>query len=199
MDTVPFAAGRPWLHNIHMSKPRYENIHGRRPGRGVRPYFLMAKTVLVAALIGGLISLLALILLPSMPVSDEGRRTYTDALHRAYTWIIIPSLVGSMAMGLCLLACTGKPLLRMRWLQVKALLIAVCVPLLHSFIRNRSQGLQSLLDTDGADPATIAALHTRILWGTAAALMFAVITAMLGRIKPRLGQRYGSTAKAEGA
>jgi hypothetical protein len=182
-----------------MSTPRYQSIHGRRPGRGTRPYLLMAKIVLVATLIGGLISLLALILVPSMPVSDEGRRTYADALHRGYTWIIIPSLVGSMAMGLCLLACTGSPLLRMRWLQVKALLIAACVPVLHSVIRNRSQALQSLLATDGADLKAITALHTQILWGTVAALIFAVTTAMLGRIKPRLGQRYGSTAKAEGA
>ena len=182
-----------------MSKVRYQNIHGRRPGRGIRPYFLMAKIVLVAALIGGLISLLALILVPSLPVSDEGRRAYADALHRAYTWIIIPSLTGSMLTGLCLLCCTGKPLLRMRWLQVKALLIVACVPLLHSFIRSRSQALQAVLDIEDADLQAIAALHTQILWGTVAALIFAVITAMLGRIKPRLGQRYGSAAKAEGA
>ncbi len=180
-----------------MSNPPYENIHGRHAGRGARPYLLIVKTILVAALIGGLISLLTLILLPSMPVSDEGRRTYADALHRAYIWIIIPSLVGSMVMGLCLLACTGKPLLRMRWLQLKVLLIAVCVPLLHSFIRSRSQALQSLLATDGADLRALADLHTQILWGTVAALLFAVITAMLGRIKPRLGQRYGRMPKAE--
>lgn len=174
--------------NGGMGTIRYQNIHGRRWGRGARPYLLMAKIMFVAVFVGGLISLLALVLIPPLPATEEGRHIFADALNRAYTWLIVPSLVGAMIVGLVLLASFWRAAVRMRWLQAKVLLIAVCVPMLHVFMKSRSQALQVLARTDGTDAQVLASLRDGVLIGTAAALAFAVLVVVLGRVKPRLGQ-----------
>lgn len=179
-----------------MGSAHRQNIYGRRGGRGLRPYLLMAKIVFVATFLGGLISLLVLVLLPAMPQSDEGRRAYADALHRAFAMVIIPSLVGAMISGISLLASVWRPLIRMRWLQVKAAIIFACVPLLHTFMRHWSQTLQTLVAAEHPDAATLATCRNHIIAGTVAILVFGVLTAILGRVKPRLGQRYGKKPRA---
>jgi uncharacterized membrane protein len=172
-------------------KPK--NIYGRRWGRGARPYLLMIKIVFVATLIGGLVSLLALVLLPAKTASIEARQAYADALHRAYAYVIIPSLVGAMVAGLALLASAWRALLRMRWLQLKLSLIVALVPILHAYMRSHSLSLQALAAQEQPDPAALATAHHQILAGTVAVLVFALLTATLGRVKPRLGQDYGRT------
>jgi hypothetical protein len=174
---------------------QYENIYGRRGGRGTRPYLLVAKLVFVAAFIGGLVSVLILVLLPPLPVTGEGRRLYADALHRAYAWVVIPSLVGAMTCGMALLASFWRVAIRLRWLQVKVLLIVLCVPLLHTFMRHRSQTLQEMLAADQPDGQVLASFRDQILAGTIAALAFGILTAVLGRVKPRLGQQIGPRAR----
>ena len=156
-----------------MGEARYQNVHGRRWGRGARPYLLMAKIVFVAVFVGGLISLLTLVLISPLPATDEGRHLFADALHRAYAWLIVPSLAGAMIIGVALSASFWRAAVRMRWLQVKALLIVVCVPMLHVFMRKRSLTLQSLARTDGTDTQVLVNLRDEILIGTAAALLFA--------------------------
>jgi len=182
--------------NAGMGEARYQNVHGRRWGRGARPYLLMAKIVFVAVFVGGLISLLTLVLISPLPATDEGRHIFADALHRAYAWLIVPSLAGAMIMGVALSASFWRAAVRMRWLQVKALLIVVCVPMLHVFMRKRSLTLQSLARADGTDTQVLANLRDEILIGTAAVLVFAVLVVLLGRLKPRLGQRYGRARTA---
>ena len=194
MPRRPIAAGARRLHNVRMGV-QHENIYGRRGGRGIRPYLLVAKTVFVAAFIGGLVSVLVLVLLPPLPATDEARRLYADALHRAYAWVVIPSLVGAMMCGLALLASFWRVAIRLRWLQVKGLLLVVCVPLLHSFMRHRSQTLQEMLAADQPDGQVLATYRDQILAGTIVVLAFGILTAVLGRVKPRLGQRYAVTAK----
>ncbi len=176
---------------------QHENIYGRRGGRGSRPYLLVAKIVFVAAFIGGLVSVLVLVLLPPLPATGDARRLYADALHRAYAWVIIPSLVGAMTCGLTLLASFWRVAIRMRWLQVKLLLIVACVPLLHSFMRQRSQALQEMLAADQPDGQVLATYRDQILAGTIAVLAFGILMAALGRVKPRLGQGYAVMKKAQ--
>lgn len=175
-----------------MSGRDERNVHGRRWGRGIRPYLLTAKIVGVAMFFGGLVSVLVLVLLPERPIGEAGWLQLSDQVRRAHVWVIIPGLVVAMAAGLLLLASIWRALIRMRWFQVKLALVVVCVPTLHLVMSSRSLALRSAISEH--EPACeYERLCGQLIAGTLAALVFALAVMVLGRVKPRLGQDYGRT------
>ena len=175
-----------------MSATRHGNVHGRKWGRGVRPYLLLPKIVCVATFLGGLVSLLVLLLLPEPPQTREAWIAQAELVRRGFGWVIVPSATGAVVFGSLLLRCHFRVFLRMRWVRVKLALIAVFVPGLHLFMRSRSIRLARLVEGDG-DLAEAAVVRGELAAGTLAALGFVLVVIFLGRIKPRLGQRYGRT------
>jgi len=81
----------------------------------------------------------------------------------------------------------------MRWFVLKMVLIAVCVPGLHLFMSSRARALRAVLNASTPDLQSAAFLWHQMLAGTIAALTFAVVVIVLGRVKPRLGQDYART------
>lgn len=175
-----------------MSATEYVNIHGRRWGRGIRPWLLVPKVICVSVFLGGLVSVLVLGYLPAPPATHEGWLDHARFLRRAYVCVIVPALVGAMFMGLLLLSAHFTALIRMRWMQVKLVLMAVFVPSMHTYMQNRSIALREVLESNG-DLALAGTLRGDMLAGNVATLAFALAAMFLGRVKPRLGQRYGRT------
>ena len=175
-----------------MSRKVYRNIFGRTWGRGHRPYLLIPKFCCVAGFLGGLISLFVLAYLRPPPATHDEWLAHANLVSRGFRFVVVPSLAGAMALGLLLLSSHFKVFIRMRWLQVKLVLIGLFVPGLHYLMRNRALALWEQLEP-GDDPARALAVRSQMAWGTLATIAFALIIITLGRVKPRLGQDYGRT------
>jgi len=176
------------------AEPRqdYVNIYGRKGGRGGRPYFIVLKLICVAAFLGGLMTLLALMLVGPSPTSQQEWQVRADLISTAFRRVIIPGVTGAEIAGLILLASVWRTLIRMRWLMVKAVIILVCMPSFHLLLSSRSENLHAIVSAGGDLPAA-AAIHAQMLAGSAAGLAVGIVILILGRIKPRLGQDFGRT------
>jgi len=190
------ASRRPVDHNVRMAnEPQiHENLHGRRQGRGLRPYLLIVKLFAIAVCVGTLTAVLALVFLHSPPADSRAWEFELLILGRAYRLLVIPSLGVAILMGLLLWKDHPIVFLRMRWLQTKLLVIVLCLPTLHVLMHLWMQRLTKLIPPDGDEAlAEALTIRERLVGGSAAALSVAVILIILGRIKPRLGQDYGKT------
>ncbi|HOW72493.1 MAG TPA: hypothetical protein PKY77_17985 [Phycisphaerae bacterium] len=174
------------------SGPR--NVHGRRWGRGFRPYLIVAKLLCVAAYVGGLMALLVVVFQAGLPGDAEGWRQVGRTVHRAYAWLIVPGFLGATVVGVLLTASMVGPMARMRWFRLKLLLLAVGAPSLHVYLRGRSIAFQSLL-VAAQDVSGMVAVFRQLLAGTVVGLFLGVALLVLGRVKPRLGQAYGSSVR----
>jgi small-conductance mechanosensitive channel len=182
------------------------NIHGRRRGRGIRPWLLTAKLIGVICFVGGLGALAALAwgspdpdASSPDPVTARAKWKFlVDCAH----WILVPGTIGgailAIVAGFCLWLQMPRRFLRMRWFQIKIALVVVLVPTFHLWGRSTALELHEALDK----PARLS--EVRPLWDRLAVIFLLAFLAMLlivwvGRIKPRLGQRYGKaeTPKAE--
>jgi hypothetical protein len=168
------------------------NIHGRRWGRGGRPYLLMLKIVGAAMFLGGNVSLVTLALATEVPGTPAAWVAQADLIRRAHLCVIIPGVVLATGAGIALLASVWRALIRMRWLQVKIGLIAVSVPLFHYLMRSRAIRLQQAV-TEPLDEVLAGRLRSQMLATSIAMLAMTLVIIWLGRIKPRLGQDYGRT------
>jgi len=171
------------------------NIHGRRRGRGIRPWLLTAKIIGIICFVGGLGGAAALAWGSPLP-SD--RMTWKFLVECAH-WLLVPGMIGggilAILAGLWLWLQMPRGFLRMRWFKVKMVLAAVLIPAFHLWGRFTALKLHEALDK----PARIDEVPP--LWDRLAIVFLLAFLAMLlivwvGRIKPRLGQRYGK-AKAE--
>ena len=174
------------------------NIHGRRSGRGIRPWLLMAKIIGVICFVGGLAAVTGLAWGSSVPADRPGWKALVDGAY----WILVPGTFGggilAILAGLWLWLQMPRGFLRMRWFQVKIILAAVLIPAFHLWGRSTALKLREALDK----PARLDEVPS--LWDRLAIIFLLAFLAMLlivwlGRIKPRLGQRYGrgETPKAE--
>lgn len=175
--------------------PEPRNIHGRRWGRGFRPYLIVAKLLCVIAYVGGLGALLVVGFAPGIPGDLEGWRQLAGTVHRAYAWLIVPGFLGAMAAGVLLTSSMVQAMVRMRWFQVKIFLLVAGAPALHVFLRSRLASFRSLVDEGGNVPAMVS-VFGQLLAGTVVGLLFGVVLLVLGRVKPRLGQVYGPGSRA---
>lgn len=168
------------------------NQFGRRGGRGVRPYLIMLKIICVGLFLGGLASFL--VLAAGRPIGDslESWREFSDLAHRMYGRLIVPGVIGAEVAGVLLTASIWGVMIRMRWFQLKMLILLIGCPGLHVFMVTRLTAFDEMLK-GGFDEAVAVSLRTQLLAGTAAAIVYALLMIWLGRIKPRLGQDYGRT------
>lgn len=177
-----------------MRKDTYRNRHGRRWGRGARPYLIMLKLIGVAAFLGGLAGVLVIVLAQPAPPTAAGWEMRVAQLRRAFLWLIIPGSTLASLAGLALLASVWQALIRMRWFQVKLTLIVIGLPCLHLYLRDRLMTLAEMSQA-GKPPGTtgLAMVDGDLLRGVAAGIALGLGIACLGRVKPRLWQNYGRT------
>lgn len=84
-----------------------------------------------------------------------------------FRYLILPSLAAILVLSIALLLQAPRPFLRMRWLQLKLLLLALLLPMIS--VANRSRTSLALLVSG-----------------------FTIVI-ILGRLKPRLFQNWART------
>lgn len=153
----------------------YKNIHGRKWGRGLRPWLLIPKYFAVAILVGGLFALGVLAIASTFATTEAQSRGNWMLVRSVFRYQVIPAAAAAVVLGVLLLMQHRREFLRMRWMRTKLALIIIAVPLMHFWLRSKviaSSSQAELL------PAILTALA-----------LFALI-AVIGRLKPRLWQRY---------
>ncbi len=164
----------------------YVNRFGRKPGRGLRPWLLIPKVIAVAAGFGGTAAAwVAFLRFDSGPRDRviQQARLIADLID----WLVYPSVAAAVVLGVALLALHGRPLWRMRWLWMKVGLVMLVMPWPVRYVRVQVDGLiHADPATHGSSPAAAVAAGQG---GLAVALALWVVVIVLGRHKPRLGQR----------
>lgn len=179
-----------------MAQPRkeYINIHGRRGGRGLRPWILLPKLVSVAVFVGAYVSATALWYY--FRFGGAGDAVWpVQAVSFLFRRVIVPSLFSTLFFGIVLLLQHPKVFIRRRWLQVK-LVIAMVLPAIHfAARRNFATVKAALLDPQSdVSPADLEAASVTFSICLAVGLSGALMLVVLGRLKPRLGQQHNPPA-----
>jgi uncharacterized membrane protein len=167
---------------------RITNRFGRKGGRGVRPWLLIPKVIAVAVYVGGLAAVLGLWIASgfgSIPLGDPRRGLVIDLVSRLMIFVVVPGLLVAMILGVALLLQLPRQFLRMRWLQVKLVSLAVLIPAGHLFCSSRLAMLRH-----ATDASTNASVAREFTLGLALSLGGSIWIVILGRLKPRLGMRY---------
>ncbi len=167
----------------------YVNIHGRKGGRGVRPWLLIPKLLCLAIFVGAYVAAMVLWFYYRLGYSD-GEVWPVRAVSVVFLRVIVPSLIAALLFGLLLFAQHPKVFITRRWLQVK-LVIAVSLTGMHTIARGTFKGIKAVvLDASWqGDTAEIEAACARFSACLIAGLIGAVLLVLLGRLKPRLGQQ----------
>jgi len=163
----------------------FVNQHGRRPGRGLRPWLLLPKIIAIAVALGG--TAVVCLLFLTLDATDHAvTMAQARTVMRVLTWLVVPAVVLAVVLGAGLVMLHGPILLRMRWLMVKLIVMIVCIPPLVGVTLSQARWLIE------ADPATNsgypgAAAGLGAISSGGAVVVWAIII-VLGRHKPRLGQ-----------
>jgi uncharacterized membrane protein len=162
------------------------NIHGRRGGRGIRPWLLIPKVIAVAIYVGGLATVLGLWIFSdfsSIPLGDPRRELVLRVVSRLMVFVVVAALLTAIALGVALLLQHPRQFAGMRWFQVKALLIAIVIPVSHFYCRSCFTQLAAV-----TDPAANTTLAHQLTGGLTFALCGSILIVIIGRLKPRFGQ-----------
>lgn len=164
----------------------YVNKFGRKGGRGLRPLLLIPKVLGVGAYFGGVTAATALAF-STHPASIAEFHALADTISRIFLFAAVPGLVVAILCGIGLLIYHGRVFWRLRWFQVKFALVVVSVPVLHLWMSTHVRFLRTY------DPAeTTMPPEGALMWirgGLVAAMTTGAMIIVLGRHKPRLGQR----------
>ncbi|MCG3136355.1 MAG: hypothetical protein HJJLKODD_00184 [Phycisphaerae bacterium] len=171
---------------MNNSTDDYINRYGRRGGRGVRPYFLIPKLLLLAILLGSYTSAMALWLGYRGHIFGNEHWPLV-AISFLFRRMIIPALLGTLFFGLLLWLQHPRIFLARRWLQLKLLLI-LSLPIVHYQARFRFMELQNGVQQSPVNDKLIEQLGGRFTMLLVAGWLLMVIIVILGRLKPRLGQ-----------
>ena len=172
--------------------PAYRNVHGRWPGRGIRPWLLGPKVLCVNVYFGALIAAAVVWSLATLRAgTDPPPLELLHALRLLFLCAVVPALLGAMLFGTLLFFQHPRQFLRLRWWQVKMAMIAVMVPTAHLYMSAHLAAARAAA-LDGARPD--AAMRQ---FGAALAMLIALsaVVILLGRLKPRLGQNWARAWK----
>jgi len=169
----------------------YVNIHGRRPGRGIRPWLLGPKVLSVGVYLGGLVSATVLWVMACwrVDVGDGPSVELLEALRLLFLCVVVPGLIGAMVFGIALFFQHPRQFVRLRWWQVKISLVAVMAPTAHWFMSDRLAMVRGAAESGVYDQSAM----RQFGWGLVFLLAGSVMIVLLGRLKPRLGQNWAKT------
>ncbi|GAB4186328.1 MAG: hypothetical protein Kow00105_00850 [Phycisphaeraceae bacterium] len=163
----------------------YVNRHGRKPGRGVRPWILIPKVLSVAALFGGFLAA-SVLLHTHHPASLEDWGHLIEMVSTVFRRLIVPAVLLVVVFGVLLLWQHWRVFLTMRWVQLKLVLLLLTVPPLH--LTGRWLIGQARDALAGGDLDRVVTL---MFWFTVTAdlaVLALAVVIFIGRHKPRLGQ-----------
>jgi hypothetical protein len=155
------------------------NKHGRKPGRGARPWMLLPKVAAVGVYFGAVAATTMIF----FRGPDEGmsHAAWVGSIADIFRFVAVPALLTAMVFGVLLFLQMPRLFLLQRWFQVKLTLIAIGVPTAHLYMASRIHAYR----TQPTD-----ALHTQIALGLIVVLVWTLCLIVLGRHKPKLGQNW---------
>lgn len=163
----------------------YTNKHGRKPGRGVRPWLLIPKVLSVAALFGGFLAA-SVLLHTHAPTTRAQWANLIDSVGTLFTRLIVPAVFCVVILGILLLLQHWRVFLAQRWMQLKLLLLLLAVPPLH--LTGRWLIGQARLALAEGDLDRVAELMARFTLTADLAIAALALVMVIGRHKPRLGK-----------
>lgn len=174
------------------------NRFGRRGGRGWRPWLLLPKVIAVGIYIGALAS--ACVIwhsadFESLDAADPRRGWMIAQMRLLMVYLAVPALLAAMLLGIGLLMQMPRVLLRLRWLQVKLILLAVVIPTAHLFVSSRLRLVREALAQGRTDDVAAAQFGV----GLILTLLGSILIVILARLKPRLGQNWARAYTADAA
>ncbi len=154
-----------------MAQQQYTNIHGRKWGRGLRPWLLLPKYVCISLILGGVAAIAVL----GFVAGDDSQSA--NLAQAILYYQVFPALGGATLLGLALLWHHGPVMFKMRWLWAKLAAVVVAGALLHLLLKKQ------ILLQQQTPPGKV---------GIAAIIVMAafILVAVLGRLKPRLWQPF---------
>jgi len=170
----------------------YKNKHGRRPGRGIRPWLLIPKVLSIGALLGGFLAA-SVLLHTNQSTTHEQWATHIATVSTLFLRLIVPAVLCVVLFGVLLFFQHPKVFLRMRWFQVKVVLLILLLPPLHLTGRGLIHQAREALTANDLDRVAEMMSYFTITADLAALALVIVIT--IGRLKPRLGQRPKTLAQ----
>jgi uncharacterized membrane protein len=174
----------------------HTNKYGRRPGRGLRPWVLIPKVLSVAALFGGFLSACVL-LHTSRPQTHEQWGHLIESVGVLFRYLIVPAVLCVILFGILLLLMHFRAFLSMRWVWLKLSLLLVTLPPLH--LAGRWLIGQARLALEAGDLQRVAELMGQFTLTADLAVLVLVVVVVVGRHKPRLGQRPKTVAQQRAA
>jgi hypothetical protein len=160
----------------------YVNVHGRRPTRGLRPWLLIPKVLAVGAVLG---MMLAMILATNaahdfaQAGQGEGAAEYLWLVRRLFHLFIERGIGIAALLGILLFLQHRAVFLRQRWWQAKMAALA-CSGALSLWLAPRMGEL---------NPASTPGAWKLVAAGQWGLIGLTICVIVLGRLKPRLGQR----------
>lgn len=168
----------------------YRNIHGRRGTRGIRPWLIAPKLLAVALYLGGLMAAAVVWLTGNweqMDLADPARLALVQTVGRLFRLLIVPAVLVTIAFGVALLLLQSpRILLRLRWLQVKLLMLLLTLPAAHLFMSSRLELLRRAAHEQRQDLAAAGQLTV----GFVVVLVISAGIVVIARIKPNLRQNW---------
>lgn len=162
----------------------------RRGGRGLRHWFLLPKLTCLLLFIGGLGALAAVALFAPEPDTLEGWRAVRGIVRTLVLCYILPGVLGSILFGILLFVQFPAVFRRLRWFRLKLALVAVGIPVAHLWARGRVEAFDAAIE--GGDLATIASAWGAVALPAIGAFVLFLLIGAIGRVKPRLAERFGS-------
>jgi len=176
--------------------PTHINKHGRRPGRGLRPWVLIPKILTVGALFGGFLAA-AVILHSNNPQTLEQWRSQIQTIGFLFTRLIVPAVLLVILFGILLFLMHWRAFLSMRWFQVKCVLLLIALPPLH--LSGRWLIGQARLALEAGDLTRVAELMANFTLAVDLTVLVLIVVIAIGRHKPRLDQRPKTVAQQRAA
>lgn len=168
------------------------NRFGRKPGRGIRSWLLLPKVIAACFYLGGLAAA-AVVWLSSrigqMGLDDPRRRVVINLAGDLFRFLVVPAILAAMGFGMMLFLQHPRQFIRMRWLVVKLIGLAILIPSAHFFLSSRMALLRR--------PANAGAA-AQFGWGLIVVIAASIGIVILGRLKPRLGQNWAKVHSAGG-
>ncbi len=163
---------------------------GRKRGRGLRPWLIQLKLAGLGLFFGGDAALVAIGSIGPRP-TDAATWDFLREVMRAVFWpCVFGGLVVTIVAGIALFSHHPGVFARTRWFRLKFVLLLVCVPALHLAARGRVTALYAAIDA--GDLTALPPLQDQVTTAFAVAFVVMAGIAVIGKFKPRLGERPGA-------
>jgi hypothetical protein len=156
---------------------------------------LLPKVIAVGFYIGGLATANVIWFGSGFSGLDKGdpqRLWIINLVGRLMLWLVVPSLLLALVLGVGLFLQFPRQFIRMRWLVVKLASLAVLIPSAHLFLSSRLLLLREAF----VHHTTQEQAASQFGWGLVLTLIGSLWVVVLGRLKPRLGQNWARTYAA---